>query len=72
MLRVYKSPRYTIDLDASLTGINLDQIKSIVIEAIEADSEDGTWYRFEKNIDLETQGEYGGLRFVFRAGIGEV
>jgi len=72
MLRLYHSPRYTIDLDASISGILLDQIAPLVTQVAEKEEDDGTWYRFEKAIDLEAQGEYGGLRFVFRGGIGEV
>ena len=33
---------------------------------------DGVWFRFEGQIDLATQGEYGGIRHSYRAGIGEV
>jgi hypothetical protein len=35
------------------------------------DFNDGTWFHFEKEVDLKTQGEYGGIRLEFRAGIGE-
>lgn len=71
MLRLYDSPRYTVDLDASLTGIPVAQVSPRIIRA--AQVEDGvTWYRFQKTIDLEAQGEYGGTRFIFRAGLGEV
>ena len=72
MLRLYDSPRYTIDLDASLNGIQLDQVSSLIVQVAEQEGNDGTWYRYEEIIDLETQGEYGGIRFVFRGGIGEV
>ncbi len=58
-LRIYKSSRYTIDLDA---------VKVVV----EKTFNDAVWFRFEKEIDLKTQGEYGGVRQVFRAGIGEI
>jgi hypothetical protein len=34
--------------------------------------DDGVWFRFETQVDLATQGEYGGIRHVYRAGIGEV
>lgn len=41
-------------------------------QAIETDIGDGTWFALESQIDLKTQGEYGGVRQTFRAGIGEV
>jgi hypothetical protein len=34
--------------------------------------DDGVWFKFEDQMDLATQGEYGGIRQTFRAGIGEV
>jgi hypothetical protein len=33
--------------------------------------DDGVWFVSEEFVDLKTQGEYGGSRLVFRAGIGE-
>lgn len=38
----------------------------------ESHLDDGVWFRFEDQVDLTTQGEYGGIRQVYRAGIGEV
>jgi predicted nucleotidyltransferase component of viral defense system len=71
-LRVYDSPRYTIDLDALLRKGTLESIVKTAQAAAEVDLGDGVWFRLEKTVDLETQGEYGGLRLVLRAGIGEV
>lgn len=71
-LRVYDSPRYTIDLDALLNKGRLGEVSKIIQSIIESESSDGVWFRLEKTVDLETQGEYGGLRLVLRAGIGEV
>lgn len=71
-LRVYGSPRYTIDLDALLVKANLDSTLKLVIQRAETDSDDGTWFRFESQIDLTTQGEYGGIRQIYRVGIGEI
>ncbi len=39
--------------------------------AAETDQNDCVWFKFEKEVDLKTQGEYGGIRLVFRSGIGE-
>ena len=70
-LRVYNSERYTIDLDALLLKADISKTLTKTIAAIEADIGDGTWFALESQIDLKTQGEYGGIRQVFRGGIGE-
>ncbi len=70
--RVYGSPRYTIDLDALLIRANIDSTLELVKQRAEMDSDDGTWFRFESQINLTTQGEYGGIRQVYRVGIGEI
>ena len=70
-LRVYDSGRYTIDLDALLLKADIDSTLKQTAKAIEVDIEDGTWFSLESQIDLQTQGEYGGIRQTFRAGIGE-
>lgn len=69
--RAYGSPRYTVDLDALLKDTKIGDLQTAITEAAEVDVNDGTWFRFEKTIDLETQGEYPGIRFVFRTGLGE-
>jgi predicted nucleotidyltransferase component of viral defense system len=71
-LRVYNSSRYTVDLDALLKKSNLEATLKLTREAAEADFDDGVWFRFENQMDLEAQGEYGGIRQTFRAGFGEV
>ncbi|MBL7669690.1 MAG: nucleotidyl transferase AbiEii/AbiGii toxin family protein [Bdellovibrionaceae bacterium] len=71
-LRVYNSSRYTVDLDALLRKSNLEATLKLTREAAEADLGDGVWFRFENQVDLEAQGEYGGIRQAFRAGFGEV
>lgn len=71
-LKVYESPRYTVDLDALLVKSNVDSTLKKVKESAESDLNDGVWFRFEGQVDLATQGEYGGIRHVYRAGIGEV
>ncbi len=70
-LRVYNSARYTIDLDALLLKSNATSTLKRTAQAIEGDIEDGAWFVFESQIDLRTQGEYGGIRQTFRAGVGE-
>lgn len=71
-LKVYESPRYTVDLDALLIKANIESTLKLVKEKAEFDLNDGVWFRFEDQVDLATQGEYGGIRHVYRAGIGEV
>ncbi len=69
-LRVYHSPRYTIDLDALLVKSNLSNALETIKTNAQKDFNDGVWFRFQEEIDLKTQGEYGGIRQVYRAGIG--
>lgn len=71
-LRIFESPRYTIDLDASIKNADVNNIAFLAKEAIEKDIGDNAWFRYEKEQSLETLGEYGGLRLYFRAGIGDI
>ena len=70
-LRVYNSTRYTVDLDALLLKADVSETLKKTAKAIERDIDDGTWFILESQVDLKTQGEYGGIRQIFRAGIGE-
>jgi hypothetical protein len=69
-LRIYDSGRYTVDLDALLSKGNLKNIVEKVKDVVCSEFEDGVWFRFVKMQDLITQGEYGGIRLIFRSGIG--
>lgn len=71
-LRVYDSLRYTVDVDALVVKANVGSTLERTREKAESDLDDGVWFRFEDQIDLATQGEYGGIRQVYRAGIGEI
>ncbi len=71
-LKVYNSPRYTVDLDALLVKSNIDSALKLTRENAESDLNDGAWFRFDGQANLTAQGEYGGIRQVFRAGIGEL
>jgi predicted nucleotidyltransferase component of viral defense system len=71
-LRVYNSERYTIDLDALLVKANIASTLELTKEKAESDLDDGVWFKFENQVELATQGEYGGVRQTYRAGIGEV
>ena len=46
----------------------LDRVRQVA----EQDLGDTVWFRFEKETDLTAQGEYGGIRLLFRTGIGEI
>lgn len=70
-LRVYNSPRYTIDLDVLLINRRIDEVIDIVKIAATAILNDDVWFSFDKTVDLLTQGEYPGTRIVFRAGVGK-
>ncbi len=69
-LRVYNSSRFTIDLDAILKKSDLTATLEKTKLAIQSELDDGVWFQFEKQVDLKTQGEYGGIRQTYRAGLG--
>ncbi|MEO7176060.1 MAG: nucleotidyl transferase AbiEii/AbiGii toxin family protein [Saprospiraceae bacterium] len=71
-LKVYNSARYTVDVDALVVNADVASILERAKRYAETDLGDGVWFRFENQIDLATQGEYGGIRQTYRAGIGEV
>ena len=70
-LRVYNSERYTVDLDALLVNADIESSLALTRKNAESDLDDGVWFKFVGQMDLVTQGEYGGIRQVYRAGIGE-
>lgn len=71
-IKIYESPRYTVDLDALLVKAKIGETLERVKKQAEIELNDGVWFRFESQIDLATRGEYGGIRHSYRAGIGEV
>jgi len=71
-LKIYSSPRYTIDLDAVLKKADIRKVLDQVREVAGKDLGDGVWFRFESEVSLTAQREYGGIRLIFRSGIGEV
>lgn len=71
-LRVYDSQRYTIDLDALLIKSKIPQTLELVKTVAEQTINDGVWFKFEEQKNLQTQGSYGGYRQVFRTGFGEI
>ena len=70
-LKVYNSSRYTVDVDALVVQARVDSTLERARACAETDLDDGVWFRFEDQLDLATQGEYGGIRQTYRAGIGE-
>lgn len=69
--RVYKSPRYTTDIDLTIHGISADEALQQAILLLEQPFEDGAWFQRQNVIDLTMQGEYGGMRIVTRGGLGK-
>jgi hypothetical protein len=61
-----------VDVDALAIKAGVESTLKRARDKAESDLEDGVWFRFEDQVDLATQGEYGGIRQVYRAGIGEV
>jgi len=70
-VRVYQSPRYTTDLDALVRGQDLKSASTEARKAVEKTLDDGVWFRFQESIDLKIQNEYGGIRLIFRCGVGD-
>ena len=70
-LRVYESHRYTVDLDATLMKANIKSISKKITDAIESDLDDGTWFQLQEEQNLLTQGEYKGVRQIYRVGLGD-
>lgn len=71
-LKIYESNRYTVDLDAIIVKSKIDRILEQIKTQAETDLDDGVWFKFEDQIDLVTQSEYGGVRHSYRAGIGPI
>ena len=61
-LRVYNSARYTGDVDALIVKSDVESILKCAKRSAETDLNDCVWFRFEDQVDLGTQGEYGGVR----------
>ena len=71
-VRVYSSPRHTTDLDAVLNSLDHAAAERLAKAAMERELADAVWFRFTESVDLKTQNEYGGLRLIFRSGLGEM
>ncbi len=69
-LRIYQSPRHTVDLDAVIHGLSKEVAVDAAKKTMFEDLGDGVWFQFEKTVDLTTQQEYGGVRLVYRGGVG--
>jgi predicted nucleotidyltransferase component of viral defense system len=70
-LRCYQSPRYTIDLDAIAHRKDIGTVIEEAKQAISCDLNDSVWFELEREVDLKTQNEYGGICLKYRAGIGD-
>ena len=69
-LRVYDSKRYTVDLDAVLQSIKDKNRLELLQKAIESDISDGVWFKLERQEDLPLQTIRGGIKQVYRVGLG--
>lgn len=67
-VKIYGSPRFTTDLDATAFSLSSDTIKDRVLKALETDQMDSLWFAFEGIEDTAHQGDYGGIRYAFRTG----
>ncbi|HET9240375.1 MAG TPA: nucleotidyl transferase AbiEii/AbiGii toxin family protein [Oligoflexus sp.] len=71
-LRIYQSTRFTSDIDAVIKGLSPEEAIQRIKNAVDHDMGDGAWFVWEGEDTLQTQGEYGGRRLTFRAGIGDI
>ena len=69
-LRVYDSKRYTVDLDAVLNSIKDKSRLELLQKSIESDLGDGVWFKLERQEDLPLQTIPGGIKQVYRVGLG--
>ena len=70
-LRVYGSPRFTTDLDAITYRKDRGEIIRLIKNALSKSLGDHVWFIYENEMDLVTQGEYGGIRIAYRFGLGD-
>lgn len=70
-MKIYESKRYTSDIDATLSRTSVEKITQLVKESVEKSDDDGVWFQYESQSEIEAQGGYGGVRFSFRGGIGK-
>ena len=71
-LRVYHSPRYTIDVDAVTFENRPEALATMAKETIEQELGDGAWFRLESSSALKIREGHEGVRLNFRGGVGEV
>ena len=69
-LRVYDSKRYTVDLDAVLNSIKDKSRLELLQKTIESDIGDGVWFKLERQEDLPLQTIRGGIKQIYRVGLG--
>lgn len=63
LMKVLESERFTRDLDALGVDIDKNDVVKVVPKALEKDLGDGLWFGDIQVETLDTQGEYGALRF---------
>ncbi|MEZ4744370.1 MAG: nucleotidyl transferase AbiEii/AbiGii toxin family protein [Bdellovibrionota bacterium] len=70
-IRCYQSPRYTVDLDVIAHKRDEEEVIELAKLSMKEPMDDLVWFQLEKEIDLTTQGNYGGTCLQYRAGIGK-
>jgi predicted nucleotidyltransferase component of viral defense system len=73
LMKVLESERFTRDLDALGIGIDKNDIIKLVPKTLEKDLGDGLWFGDIRVESLDSQGEYGAVRFnaAFQIGLPE-
>lgn len=68
----YESNRFTIDVDAIIRHADLTDSLTLARRAMESQIGDHVSFIFEREIELATQNEYGGIRLEYRSCLGPV
>lgn len=71
-VRVYESPRYTRDLDATIRGADPTLTIKKIKTAMTVEANDGVWFYLAETSNLVAQGQIGATRLTYRAGLGEM
>lgn len=69
-LRVYGSSRFTKDVDALIMRTSKENAIEKIKQVMEADLDDGVWFKYHAQSQIKGQTEEGGIRFQYRAGLG--
>lgn len=62
LVKTIDTDRFTRDLDALAHSLSHEQAQKLILEAVQADLNDGIAFGDPQIIEIETTGDYGGLR----------